>query len=84
MGGRFQLASALRSDSQISFVAAWSFGKWAFFRTLRRTVLLRLSIAFVVSTIRRTSAENAKNGITAIQLRRQLAAMFGYFWPAPR
>ena len=56
-------------------------GKRPRVRTTHRTVLFRLSIAFVVYTARRIGSENAKNGTTCSHADRQLRAIPGYFSP---
>ena len=48
MGGIFQSFAMLRKASQISFIAASSFGKWPRFLITLRICILRLSMALVV------------------------------------
>ncbi len=71
----------LRSASQISLMAASSFGKCPRVLMIFRSCAWTLSSAFVVTSTCRMSGGNAKNGITCDQARRQAATTVGNFAP---
>jgi hypothetical protein len=71
----------LRRASQISFVAASSFGKCPRVLLIFRSCAFTLSSALVVSMSRRTSGGNAKHGMMCVQARRHAATIVGNFRP---
>jgi hypothetical protein len=80
-GGIFHSFAARFNTRKGSFRALSSVGKWPLVLTARRSLAFKLSMAFVVYMIRRTSSGNAKNGITSGQFRRQDWEIAGYFCP---